>query len=201
MQSSHDSARAPWLVVLLTLAGCTTTDYPRNLPEAGEAASSLYGSWVVVYTSPDPLEEEAGQEPGGLPLEGELLAVDKDSVFFFAGDLFTACAKHDIRTAAVYVNEYAFDPYDANLWLFLGTLSTASHGIFLLGTAPAWMLFGGLTSSSIMNDADRGDVRWPDNSWESLSAFARYPQGLSGEIDRGSLRPAPGETRPPRRDR
>jgi len=194
MQSSRNFARASWIIVLLTWAGCATTDFPRNLPEAEEAVALTGGRWVVVYP------EHAVPGDGQLPLEGELIAIDRDTLFVFTGSDLQACACSDVASATLYVTDYPMDPSLASTWVLLGTLSTLSHGILLAASAPVWLIFGSIAASGVVHDADQGDLRWPEDSWEALGAFARFPQGLGEEIDRSSLRPVATSTRPPKRD-
>ena len=69
-----------------------------------------------------------------------------------------------------------------------GALSTASHGVLAGVTFPVWVLGGSLATASqsrkpIVNyDPARSDPR-------SLSPYARFPQGLPDEVDRGLLTP------------
>ena len=98
------------------------------LARAGQAQSDPYGAWIVV--SPP---------AGGTTLEGELLAIDRDSVF--------------VLTAVGAVRSEALDPgsravlafYDAGTtdlttWTALGALSTISNGHLLIFTLPAWAI-------------------------------------------------------------
>ena len=70
----------------------------------------------------------------------------------------------------------------------LGTLSTVSHGFFLVFSAPVWII----TSTVIWNNQTKTAVeRYPDDfEWITLDAmrvYARFPQGLPENLDRTKL--------------
>jgi hypothetical protein len=79
------------------------------------------------------------------------------------------------------VMEITVEVYDQDtggfvLWTVLGTISTISHGYFLVLTAPAWVLTGG---GSAMNAEHTDDITVTDQAeLDHLTQFARFPQGL-----------------------
>jgi hypothetical protein len=75
-------------------------------------------------------------------------------------------------------------------WTALGTLSTASHGFFLIFSAPIWML-GGLMSglsAGIENDAVASN-----DVLDALRSRARCPAGLPDGWDLEARHPEPRE--------
>lgn len=177
MQNSHRHAVATLAFALLLAEGCATTNFPRNLPTGAEAAESTSGSWVVVTTY------------AGIA-EGELVAVGHDSLFLFAEDTLLGIPLGEIQRANVYVTDYPMDPDLAGMWVFLGGLSTASHGAYLLVSLPIWLIAGGISASAVAEEADAGDLNFPAYSWNEVMAYARFPQGMDGVKDRLQLKPA-----------
>jgi hypothetical protein len=69
-------------------------------------------------------------------------------------------------------------------WTVLGTLSTASHGVGLILTAPFWVISG---AASTAKQSRCGYVRYPPAIREDFLPYARFPQGLPPEVDRSRL--------------
>jgi hypothetical protein len=70
-------------------------------------------------------------------------------------------------------------------WTALGVMSTFSHGVFLVLTAPVWAGVGAYATSVY--------TRAPlvmTLSVEALRPYARFPQGIPPGLDRGTLRAA-----------
>ena len=71
-------------------------------------------------------------------------------------------------------------------------VTTISNGVFLLLTAPAWLITG-LVAAGNESHAPLRDV--PPLAWAELAAYARFPQGLPPGIDLAEIRPKPGAWR------
>ena len=109
-------------------AGCTATNpAPRKYrhSETG-VARSPYGSWVVITTRRGPR------------FSGELIAVDDRHLFVELDGARSAIPAASARKVVVYY--YNADNGEGIGWGILGTLSTISHGFFLIFSAPTWMI-------------------------------------------------------------
>ena len=74
------------------------------------------------------------------------------------------------------------------LWTLLGTLSTGSHGFFLILSAPVWILTGTVAA---VNQSRQPVLTYPRQGWAGWRAYARFPQGLPPGLARAALDPKP----------
>lgn len=172
------------------LAACVSNPAPSGwLPPADVAAREAYGGWIVADTAKD---DQRGSFAGGstapVPVAGELIAVDPDSVFVMSGRGLVGLRKLQVRRATLFSYDSQWGQLAA--WGVVGTLSTISNGLLLLLTAPLWVIVSTSAASSrshapMVELADSGD------RWEKLRLYARFPQGLPSGMDRSVLRPAP----------
>ena len=183
-------ARHYWLLLLVMLiaSGCARRHAhpPRGyLPSAGDAGQSAYGAWAAVDHG-DPRQTD----------EGELIAVHNDSMFVLHDDgVLQAIPSWDVsQLTLVTIDGGAADGMVG--WVILGTLSTTSNGLYLIYTAPMWLLLG---TASAVSASDTGIVSMSNTTLgQDLAAaqfvsrsqsFARFPMGLLPQIDRTKLRP------------
>jgi len=167
-----------WTSVLLLLTiGCARTDVPAGLLESSQAFRQVSGTWAVVRTD----SSEA---------RGELLAVEHDTIFLVNENVLAAIDKNRVREAKAFLQEFPLTSGQVATWTILGTLSTASNGLGCVITAPLWLLTGGITGISTASAANRGDYMYPDDPWEGLRKFARFPQGLPSGIPREKFKEA-----------
>jgi|GEM_PF-1769752 len=159
------------LIAFLSI-GCSLSRAPENwLPVRSEAGHDPFGAWVDVWTT-DPK----------FPLGGELIAVSPDSLFFLGYDSLQGIGWKEIRKyrVAYYQSEGGYQ----GAFVFTSTLGTFSHGIGLIYSAPIWIVAGGLTAALSPHEP-----MITSRSWETLSPFARFPQGLPPSLVRENLRP------------
>ena len=171
------------LSLVLGFAACTSNPAPKGwLAPAPEAVSDPFGAWVRIELAP------AGNQT---PLGGELIAVAVDSVFVLTPDArFHAIAQADVTWARVAHYDSQFG--QLGTWTMLGSVTTLSHGWFLSLSLPVWTIWGSLTTGA-QSRAPLEDVREGKNSWEAVGKYARFPQGLPPDVDRGRLQPKPRE--------
>jgi hypothetical protein len=159
-------------LLLAALAGCASVSAPpRWLDEPSRAGLDGYGGWIDLKL---PTKR----------LAGELIAVETDTVFV-ADSALRAVAVKDI-TSAVLVN---YDVSTLVPQVIVGLLSTASHGYYLIFTAPMWLLGGTMLASSRTYDPV---IEYPDKKLSEFKPWARYPQGMPPGLDRGRVRMKPG---------
>jgi hypothetical protein len=113
-------------------------------------------------------------DEGGTHVEGELLASDDAGIYVLTEKNGTAfIARRSV--AKVTVAAYPGYPLAAGVVAGLGTVSTLSHGFFLIFTGPAWLITGiGVTVREAMDPkvhVEPGDLA-------SLYQFARFPAGM-----------------------
>jgi hypothetical protein len=112
----------------------------------------------------------------GDDVEGELLASDEGTVCV----LESVVAAPDRTVCVAWSNieevRVALLPGERGIfagWTAFGTLSTISHGGFLILSAPIWLLTG-ISASFGSDPAITATARGPTK----LNEFARFPQGL-----------------------
>lgn len=144
-----------------------------------DADAWVLGGWVMITTG---AEEPA---PTGR-IEGELLAAGEDSVFVLTSDgLLQGVGVREIRDAEVW--GYKPDHSALGIWTFVGTLSTLSHGVAFVLSAPVWLL-AGISATASRSREPR--IRYPTRPISEFSMYARYPQGMPPGFPR-SPDPAP----------
>ena len=162
------------LLFASTGAACFRSSAPAGwLSTPEQSQREAWGAWAEVRT-------RSGGERA--PVMGELIAADRDSVYVMTSAALVALPVAEIERATLTT-------YDARwgklaLWTVLGTLSTASHGMALIISAPVWAA-GGTAATAAASRGPR--VRSTDGT--VLARFARFPQGMPAGLDRGVLRP------------
>lgn len=168
-----------WLLLCVALAaGCATSSAPRGfLRPPLEAQRSAYGGWIEIALVREPRARTEGT------LSGELIAVGDDSIFVLGAAGLRAVAVPQIARARLMAYDAQYGALAS--WTLLGVLSTASHGVGLILTAPMWIVLG-TTATSAQSHAPLHVVTRPADL-PSLRPFARFPQGLPPALDRRAL--------------
>jgi len=161
------------------LGGCAHSSAPEGfLLTAENEQEDAFGGWIEleIYSSSERV------------LEGELIAVDGDSLFVLEkprGWKLVALHGTDVREATLR----GYDPQTGKYskWTLLGTLSTASHGFgLMLLTAPVWII-GGSTATAAQSHI--ADFEYRDGDVVDMRKFARFPAGMPEGLKRSKLRP------------
>lgn len=184
------------LVGLLPVLGCTASHAPpRWLPDADAARRDGYGAWAEFST---------GADSAAALVAGELLAISDDSVYTLRGSQVSVLALAGVIGGRI---EF-YDPGTRALTraTLAGTVSTITHGIFLVVSAPLWVVTGSATTAAVSRDgklaldpsrppgraaAAAGATRSRRASWRDLRLHARFPQGWPAGLDRRSLHERP----------
>jgi hypothetical protein len=133
---------------------------PRN-PSLEVMERGGFGAWIALTTT------------AGASLEGELISVEPASLSLImpGSGRLTVVQKASIAEGSVY--KYESDSLAG--WAVVGTLSTLSHGFFLIFTAPIWSLssagIAGSESRHVIIELARG-------KWDEVAKWARFPQGM-----------------------
>jgi hypothetical protein len=154
------------------VAGCYQSSAPPGwLPTPVQAQRGAFGSWISVQGQP--------RTP---PLaEGELIAIDTDTIHVLADGRLMSLPRASICCAVL--TAYRMDLSGLQLWTAVGTLSTVSHGLVLILTAPMWII-AGTAATSAASYAPR--IVGTDPA--VLQPFARLPQGIPPGLDRTTIR-------------
>lgn len=162
------------LVLITALSGCHSTAGPVTwLATAQETEQSGYGGWF---------------EPvNGWVSGGELLAVTDDSVLFLGARGVEVV--HRAAVAGGRVIGWNSRAGAVNIAGLLGTLSTASNGLFAFFTAPAWFITTGVANTTQFRHPI---VPIGGSTTDQIARFARFPQGWPAGLRRDQVRPKPG---------
>lgn len=178
MPSADVHGRAPRLLMLalslsLSLTACRGSSAPHDYRDRPRAlASRVSGSWVEV------------KRLDGQYRYGELLATAGDTLFAIHLDTLHAIPRDSV--ARVELTRYRPSTGQFALWTTLGVISTASHGFYLVLTAPTWVITG-----IVAGAAESRRAIWHTTDFEKLAPWSRFPAGLPPLVDRRQLREAP----------
>ena len=153
-------------VVLSVLAGalfgggCVSNPIPDDkVLRIDQLGQSTHGLWVVVALRAD------------TPVEGELLAADRREIIVAEhGVVHIPLSQVEKATVCVYPWSKA-----GAIWASLGLASTASHGGYLIISAPIWLATA-LIAGTTEHNAPL--IVYPDDPIEELAKYARFPIGL-----------------------
>jgi hypothetical protein len=162
----------------VVVMACSPASAPRGyLPSSRGSAYDTYGGWIHVQT-------------GGYArrsVNGELIAIEADSMYVLTASEFEILLIQDIETATLV--GYDSDAGYMVGWTVAGMLSTLSHGYILVFSAPVWLL-GGLAAATTESSATQR-VFPKDATLESLARYSRFPQGLPDGVDLSMLKRKP----------
>jgi hypothetical protein len=166
-----------YLGIAISMAGCASRYSPEGwLPSLYEVQHQAFGSWITA---------ECLSEGKSLTLSGELIALEGGKLIALDENRAFEIPVSDIRRMRL---ENFREARMAGMWAFLGTLSTLSHGYYLMISAPVWIVSGVMLAAG---ESRTGLVEYKGPPPDEIRKFARFPQGLPKGIDRKSLRPKP----------
>ena len=162
------------IVVLAVASGCASNPDPRRR-SIEAAARDGHGGWIAV------------QVRGDAQFSGELIAIDPGRLWLLGvmprAQLLTI-ARADVTSARLW----AWETEEGRLVGLgvLGTLSTPSHGFFLVLSAPTWVIVTTLLASI---ESRASILDYPGDAWDKLAIWARFPQGMPAGLRDGDLLP------------
>jgi hypothetical protein len=169
---------AALLICALAGSGCASVRAPRALhPEPEMLSRHVYGAWLLL---------EVGRGDQTYETEGEFLGLGGPDVVLLVADGPVRVHRDSIESAAIDVHARNTGLYAG--WMSAGALSTLSHGYFLVFTAPAWLIVGGVCTITADHAGYHRAVRPSLAWWRSMAIYARYPQGTEA-LGLDSLRP------------
>ena len=167
MQSHKLLAKILAVAFCFLFADCATVNAPSHwLSDPDRVASDVRGGWIDIKSL-------QGR------ITGELIAATKDTVFV-ADSALHAVVSGDIASARLVT----YDASSMGGYVFLGTLSTISNGLFLIVTAPMWIIGGSIAATSRSFDPV---IDYPSKPLTDFAPFARFPQGLPLGLDRRAI--------------
>lgn len=165
----ESKAFIPLLLLMIVVSSCSA---PKYVPESGEIPFSAYGSFIEV------------QQLTGPNIEGELIAVDSLTMFVLTGDDLRQLQNLPVQNIEKFKLTYA-QPANHGWTIPVYTLSTATHGAWLIFTAPINAV---VTSLVTARGANAFTYNEKAMSYEKLRMFARFPQGIPPNIDSTTIR-------------
>lgn len=166
------------LISALAGSGCASVRAPRALhPEPEMLSRHVYGAWLLL---------EVGRGDQTYETEGEFLGLDSIEIVLLEADGPVRVHRDSIESAAIDVHARNTGLYAG--WMSAGALSTLSHGYFLVFTAPAWLIVGGVCTITADHAGYHRSARPTLAWWRSMAMYARYPQGTEA-LGLDSLRP------------
>ncbi len=180
MQNHKKYAIVLLFLLFLFLVGCATTTAPRRwLPQSSQLQSQAFGGWLQVH--------QKSKNNQKLFINGELIAITKDTVYVLTDDKLHTIAASDVTKARLV--SYSSQAGSMGGLVALGTLSTLSHGVFLVLTAPLlWGIGGGATAAS---QSRKPIIDYPKRPLKDFKPFARFPHGIPQHLNRWELSPKP----------
>lgn len=159
--------RIPSLMIVLAACACSPDPRHRTLENVQRDGR---GGWVVLARAGKPA------------LEGELIALGDDVLDVLDHDQLIRVPRVEIASLEVWA--WPTSPGAVGVYGGLGTISTISNGVFLVFTAPAWLVTTAITA---VHESRASLYRYPGDSWNRLAIWARFPQGLPAGVDAHQL--------------
>jgi hypothetical protein len=157
-----------------SLTGCASNPAPKGwLPPAVKAQEQAYGGWISLSCK----NAEAVTH-----VEGELIAITDDRVYVLADSGLVDVPHESVAKATLAA--YATGDGQLAGWSALGTLSTLSHGAYLILTAPMWIIAGIMAAAG---ESRAALLHYPEKPLASFRAYARFPQGLPAGFEASAL--------------
>jgi hypothetical protein len=161
------------------LLACASNTAPAHfLPAPVQSQRESFGGWIELEVTDSGTRQHR--------VEGELLAVSATDVWVL-GDSGAVVVPTGMVKAG-QLTGYRSSAGAISGYSALGTLSTISNGVFLIFTAPMWIIGGSLAAGAESGQPVR---KVPPLEWPQLDAWARFPQGMPEGLDPGILRPKP----------
>ncbi len=157
-------------MLLILVSSCSA---PRYVPKLEEVPFSAYGSHIEV------------QQIKGSQIEGELIAVEDSALVLLTGaESAKQLQELPFNNISKFKLTYA-QPQSYAWTIPVYTLSTASHGLFAIFTAPINIAVTSVVTSRGVNAFTYNEKVM---EYKELRQFARFPQGIPPNVDRASIR-------------
>lgn len=158
------------LALLLAVAACASSPDPRGTRSVDQVARDGHGGWIIVTAR------------HGAEIAGELIAIDPGAIRVLGSTGLISIARSDVESARLWAWDGEYGRLVA--WGGLGTASTISHGYFLVISAPIWIITTAITAAV---ESRAPLLHYPDDGWDKLAIWARFPQGTPPGVFAGDL--------------
>tara|TARA_R110001592_G_scaffold237306_14_gene496518 strand:- start:73283 stop:73774 length:492 start_codon:yes stop_codon:yes gene_type:complete len=147
------------VVLIATMAFTASCSLPSYVPNAVDAAVSVHGGFIKVTLL------------NGRKIEGELLSSNNERItVMMEGFNYPT----QIKTSGIMQYKLQFAK-GLNSKVTLNMLLPLSHGVFAIVTLP----FNALVLGAVLVESNKDYKIYSDETtYEELSKYARYPQGL-----------------------
>lgn len=174
------------IIGIIILNGCITNNVPSTYVHGTKNLNNNpYGCWLIVHMNSN-YSEYQGQEVGG-----ELLAIEKDTVYLLVEDFnIIICPAKNIISAKLITHKNQAGTFALFTGLFItpniiGALAYGIGGFMILAIPVA---ITGLTVTLIEATGQGNVLLYPEkSSLKSFGKFARFPQGIPTNVDTKQL--------------
>ena len=169
------------LVIVFLTFNCASVKAPKDwLPEPEKISEDVYGAWIALR-----LNDSGDHHFFG----GEFICYEEKKIYLLNENGLSKIEIKNIKEAVIDL--YQRETNTLALWTVGGILSTASHGFFLIVSAPIWLV-SGIINSAIASHSGRFAQDDPDELWfEEMKKYSRFPEGLPKDVDLNTLKPKP----------
>lgn len=166
-------------IVLITfgvlMSGCASNTAPQGwLPAPSDSGKVSFGGWIEVG------------DVSKNRIAGELIALSEENIYVLTDSSLVPVPREGIQYAQVTAYNIEEETDRLKLVTGLGTLSTLSHGGYLVFSAPLWIIAGSATTGQFSHWPV---IQYPKQPLAEMTKYARFPQGLPPGLDISSLKP------------
>ncbi|MBL7849129.1 MAG: hypothetical protein JNL40_16800 [Cyclobacteriaceae bacterium] len=176
------------LVVAVELMSCSSTWVKSNyVPKRSNFEFDAYGSYIKVTLTE------------GKVIAGELIGIRDDSVVVLNEMAFTIPIKGVVQAQLIThnPNDYA--------WGYASILLTIANGGFAIFTGPLWLFSTAAavttetqkrfrTYPAIQPKGSKSQLMSPEEAWNEMMKFSRFPMGIPRQVELSSLTKRPGKS-------
>lgn len=157
-------------IITLILSGCATTGH---LPTSDKIDVFEFGSHITILY----------KKPSNLRLSGELIALENDTIVVLSSHV-KKCRSISIADVRKFTLSYT-TPKQYGWTIPIFSLLSLSHGWMAVFTIPINLAVTIIATTSAL---DAAQFTNKNMTYEDLSMFARYPQGIPPGIELDSIK-------------
>lgn len=163
-----------FVLIIALFANCSVVSAPQGtVPSRKELQTDAFGAWF-----------SGKQGTQKILVQGELVAIDGDSLFILMRDTLRAMLTSDFDTARIIV--YNTEAKTYGIWTGILTGVSLLTGYYAALTLPLSLGIGITTYLDEKNRIHSFDH--PPHGWPEISKYARFPQGMPPGLDKRTLR-------------
>ncbi|GAA3560767.1 hypothetical protein [Snuella lapsa] len=122
-------------------------------------------------------------------IKGELIEVTPETIRVLTNEKeenIKTFKKENINNVEIFVSSIYDNPKIINRWSTLMPVTSVGHGFFGIFSLP--VNIGVAISMNSTSQSSSYRMKYPDNiSWNEMSKFARFPQGIPNNIDMNQI--------------